>query len=158
QGGDYDLATAAGRMTARVVGAVARHESEHKSERLRAKMRELTEAGRMRGGYGTRPYGFNEYEKGTHQVTLRPAEAEVIKDMAERYLAGESWRGLQHDLNERGVPTVTGRPWNSSVIRGILRSPRIAGLRDHDGQLVEAPWPKIISPDQFRRLQDRLRA
>lgn len=28
-------------MTARVVGAVARHESEHKSERLRAKMLEL---------------------------------------------------------------------------------------------------------------------
>src|SRR5262245_33063122 len=37
QGGDYDLSMASGRMTARVVGAVARHESEHKSERLRRK-------------------------------------------------------------------------------------------------------------------------
>ena len=32
--GEYDLATATGRMSARVVGAVARHESEHKSERV----------------------------------------------------------------------------------------------------------------------------
>ncbi len=51
QGGDYVLSTASGRMTARVVGAVARHESEHKSERLRAKMRELVGAGRMTGGH-----------------------------------------------------------------------------------------------------------
>jgi Resolvase, N terminal domain len=39
QAGELDLATAAGRMTARVVGAVARHESEHKSERLKGATR-----------------------------------------------------------------------------------------------------------------------
>src|SRR5262245_34843096 len=33
--GDYDLTTPTGRMTARIVGAVARHESEHKSTRIR---------------------------------------------------------------------------------------------------------------------------
>src|SRR5262245_50374036 len=43
--GAYDLATPSGRMTARVVGAVARHESEHKSERIRRKHRELAEHG-----------------------------------------------------------------------------------------------------------------
>jgi DNA invertase Pin-like site-specific DNA recombinase len=32
QAGEYDLSTASGRMTARVVGAVSRHESEHKSD------------------------------------------------------------------------------------------------------------------------------
>ncbi|HYA01279.1 MAG TPA: recombinase family protein, partial [Candidatus Binatia bacterium] len=32
QGGDYDLTTSNGRLSARIVGAVARHESEHKSE------------------------------------------------------------------------------------------------------------------------------
>src|SRR5262249_41888399 len=46
QGGDYDLSTASGRMTARVVGAVARGESEHSAERVRRKMRELAENGR----------------------------------------------------------------------------------------------------------------
>ena len=38
--GEYDLGTATGRMCARVVGAVARHESERIGERLRAKARD----------------------------------------------------------------------------------------------------------------------
>jgi site-specific DNA recombinase len=43
--GEYDLATAAGRMTARVVGAVARHESEQKSERIRRQREQAAQAG-----------------------------------------------------------------------------------------------------------------
>jgi hypothetical protein len=36
QAGLWDLSTPSGRMTARILGAVAQHESEHKSERVRA--------------------------------------------------------------------------------------------------------------------------
>jgi DNA invertase Pin-like site-specific DNA recombinase len=53
--GEVDLSSASGRMTARVVGAVARHESEHKSERLRRKHVELAENGKVSGG-GRRPF------------------------------------------------------------------------------------------------------
>jgi site-specific DNA recombinase len=54
--GDVDLSTAHGRMTARIVGAVARHESEHKSERNRRKHLELAEKGLPSGGQ--RRYGY----------------------------------------------------------------------------------------------------
>ena len=43
--GAYDLTSPTGRMQARIVGNVARFESEHKSERLRRKMDELADAG-----------------------------------------------------------------------------------------------------------------
>ena len=52
--GAVDLSTPAGRMQARIVGSVARYESEHKSARLRSKHRELAEAGAVAGG-GCRP-------------------------------------------------------------------------------------------------------
>ena len=39
--GTYDLSTPAGRMTARVIGATARYESEHRAERVRAEHRQL---------------------------------------------------------------------------------------------------------------------
>ena len=74
QGGDYDLANASGRMTARIIGAVARHESEHKSERIRRKQLELAEAGKLSGG-GRRPYGYQ-----TDRMTVVEAEAAVIRD------------------------------------------------------------------------------
>lgn len=146
QGGAYDLSTASGRMTARVVGAVARHESEHKSERLRAKHRELALAGKQAGG-GTRPYGYQD-----DRVSIVPAEAEIVRELAARALAGASMRSLVTDLNDRGVPTVSGVPWRVQTLRRLLLAPRIAGLRQHQGQLlrteggkaVQAEWSGII--------------
>jgi site-specific DNA recombinase len=147
QGGEYDLTTAAGRMTARVVGAVARHESEHKSERQRAKAAELARLGLVAGG-GSRPYGFLD-----DRLTIDPAEAAVIRDAARRVLAGESVRGIVADLDQRGVPTVSGRPWTPHVLRRILIAPRTAGLRSHRGRVVaDAAWPAIVTRADHERL------
>src|SRR6266542_2506206 len=55
--GDVDLATDDGRFMARILGAVARKESDDKSRRIRRKAEEIALSGRVGGG-GTRPYGF----------------------------------------------------------------------------------------------------
>lgn len=139
QAGDLDLSTASGRMTARIVGAVARHESEHKAERQKRKHAELARAGKVGGG-GTRPFGFE-----ADRITVRPVEAEVIRQVARRLAAGETIRGLCADLDARGVATVTGRPWAPFTLRRIITSPRIAGLREHRGEVVaDAVWPAIV--------------
>ena len=146
QGGEYDLSTASGRMTARVVGAVARHESEHKAERQRAKMLELARAGKSGGG--RRPYGFE-----ADRVTIVPAEADEIRGASRRVLAGESLRSITLDLVERQVPTASGAPWSTGVLRRILISPRVAGLRSHQGRVVgDAVWPAVIDRADHERL------
>ncbi len=55
-GGDYDLTTPEGRFTARIVGAVARKDSEDRSRRVRRKYLEAAEQGRPAGqlGWGLR--------------------------------------------------------------------------------------------------------
>src|SRR5687767_13997920 len=55
--GDVDLGTDDGRFMARILGAVARKESDDKSRRIRRKALELAQAGKIGGG-GTRPYGY----------------------------------------------------------------------------------------------------
>src|SRR5919202_2162546 len=72
-GGDYDLTTPEGRFTARIVGAVARKESEDRSRRVRRKHLELAEQGRPAGqlGWGVR----NEHER------------TLVRKAAERVLA-----------------------------------------------------------------------
>jgi DNA invertase Pin-like site-specific DNA recombinase len=154
QSGEYDLATASGRMTARVVGAVARHESEHKSARLRRKHLELAEAGKLSGGGGQRdaihrPFGYD-----VDRVHVVVHEAKIIRDLARRVLAGETLRGVTADLNRRGVPTVNGAPWSTVVVRRMLVAPRWAGLREHRdlAQPVKAVWPAIIEAESHRRL------
>jgi site-specific DNA recombinase len=77
---------------------------------------------------------------------LEPAEAEAIKEAATRVLRGESLRSIAMDWNERGIKTLGGRKWQGSLIRRVLMSPRIAGLKDHRGEIVgEATWPEISS-------------
>lgn len=150
QAGDLDLSTASGRMTARIVGAVSRHESEHKSERHRRKHLELAAAGKTNGG-GWRPFGYEP-----DRLTIRPDEAAIIRELAERVLSGDSIRGLLADLNRRGIATTTGKPWGTSTMRRLLMSPRIAGLREHRGEIAApAVWPAIIdraTSEALRRL------
>jgi site-specific DNA recombinase len=147
--GDYDLSTSSGRLTARVVGSVARHESEEKSERVKLKMSEIAKAGKFHGG-GYRRYGFE-----IDGVTVRPEEAEVIRTMARRVAEGCGLRRLQAELAADGINSATGKTWNFSVIRRVLTNPRIAGLSHYRGEVVgEAEWPAIVD----RRTFDEVRA
>jgi site-specific DNA recombinase len=147
--GDYDLSTPTGRMVARIVGATARQESEHKSERNRRKARELAEAGKLTGG-GTRPFGYED-----DRVTIRDDEADLIREATARLLGGEGLRSVARDWHDRGILTPTGKPWKLSPLRRLLMSARISGRREHHGVIAgPAVWPGIITPAQ----SDRLRA
>jgi len=160
--GDVDLATPTGRMVARILGATARQEAEHKGERQKRQRRQSAEAGKPNGG-GTRPYGYQE-----DRVSVVPAEAAVIRETAERALMGESLSSIARDLAARGITTPAGGHWQPRTLRRLLASARISGRREHTprpsgdngtrpllGDIVaEAVWPAIISVEQ----SDRLRA
>jgi site-specific DNA recombinase len=145
--GEHDLGTPEGRLYARILGAVARAESEHKSRRIRRKMLEVAKAGKpMMGGY--RPYGYAD-----DRVTVVPHEASVIRDASRRLLAGESLRSVCLDLNARGERTTRDTVWTQRVLKRVLIRPRNAGLREHpEVGNVKATWPAILSDDEWKRL------
>lgn len=146
--GVVDLSTPAGRMVARQLGAVARYESEHKADRQRRKHLELAQSGAWAGG-GTRPFGFE-----ADRTTIRPDEAQIIREVATRLLAGESLRGLCTDLQARGITTPTGNSWSQTPLKRMLYSARISGQREHHRQIVaQARWPAIITPQQTTQIR-----
>lgn len=146
--GQYDLSTHSGQMVARILGATARYESDHKSMRIRRKHLELAAAGTGRGG-GTRPFGFD-----ADRLTVNATEADVVREAARRVLAGEGLITVARDLNDRGISTSTGGAWSSFSLRRMLLSGRIAGMREHHGKVVaKAVWPAIITEDQHRALR-----
>ena len=57
--GYWDLSNPSGKLVARNLGAVARYESEHKSERITRKMAERAQEGKAPAG-GARPTGTSE--------------------------------------------------------------------------------------------------
>ena len=133
-GGDYDLTTPDGRFTARIVGAVARKESEDRSRRVRRKHLELAERGKPSGQLG---WGVRD-----------DAERELVREAARRVLVGQGLMTIARDWNARGVPGATDRPWTAPTLRKALLSARVAGLREHGtdpsgkvlGSLTPATW------------------
>jgi site-specific DNA recombinase len=146
--GDIDLTTADGQFQARILGAVAKKESDDKSRRIRRKHEEIAASGKVSGG-GSRPYGYE-----ADKVTLRPAEAAIVAECARRLLAGEPVRSIARDLNERGVPSAGGGKWAPQSLRRMLAAPRISGQRAHHGEIVAtAEWPGIISVEDGAQIR-----
>jgi site-specific DNA recombinase len=161
-GGVLDLATHAGGFLGMMNTAVAWGESKLRSDRVKAAVQRNAGAGKRTGG-GSRPFGYKiirhdlgEGARRRYRIIgeeIEPAEAEAIKEAATRVLRGESIRSIAFDFNDRGVKPVGGGRWAGSTLRRMLVSPRIAGLREHNGEVVgKAVWPAIID----RATHDRL--
>lgn len=145
--GDLNLGNGDGLLIARLMAAVAANESDGKSRRSKRKMLELAQAGKPSGG-GPRPFGFRP-----DRITHDEAEAAVIRDLAARLLAGEPLVSLTQWLQDNDVHTVMGKQWRTVTVRNLLKSPRIAGLREHQGQVIgKAVWPGIISEADHARI------
>ena len=151
--GRTDLSTPEGQTMARIEGAIARRESDGKSRRIRRKAAQLAQEGKVGGG-GHRPFGFE-----ADRVTICESEAALIRDAAKRLLAGEAQGSILRDWEARGVETPTGKTkWAPSVFRRMMRSARIAGIREHRGEEVgSAEWDSIIDEATHRRLLERLK-
>jgi len=146
--GDINLASGDGRFHARILGAMARKSSDDLSRRIKRKQLELAQAG-MPGGGGTRPYGYRP-----DRLTVEPTEAAVIREAAARVIAGASPRAVAVELNDRGIRTVTGRPWTVQVLRRMLVSGRLSGQRELHGEIIAAGrWEPILTPAETARLR-----
>lgn len=146
--GDVDLSNHDGRFMARILGAVARKESDDKSRRITRKHLELAMAGRQSGG-GSRAYGYREDRR-----TIEPIEAAAVREAAGRVRAGDSLRALATDWNARGIETVSGKPWSVQVLRRMLMSPRLSGQRAYHGEIVaQGDWEPILTRDETTQLR-----
>jgi site-specific DNA recombinase len=142
--GPIDLATPAGRMVARQLGAVGRYEVEHMVERQQRARLQAATSGKWGGG--RRPYGY-----APDGVTVVDAEAETLQWAAGQVLAGRALNAIVADLNARGTTTSTGRAWRPTELQRVLVRPRNAGLMVHRGQVVgPAGWPPILDEATWR--------
>jgi recombinase len=127
-------------------------------------------AGKRTGG-GSRPFGYkiNRQDLGEGAPRrwrivgeeLEPAEADAVREAVSRVLRGESLRSIAFDFNKRGIKPGGEKKngeskidkWQGSTLRRVLLSPRIAGLREHNGEVVgKAVWPAIIDEATHDRL------
>jgi site-specific DNA recombinase len=156
--GEHDLSTSGGRLHFRIKGAIARHESEHRAERVALKHSELRAAGKYWGGqrgFGHKVVPIIVDSRVRYRLELHDEEADLIRQAAQHVRRGGSLSAVVRAWSTRRPPVrrARGRLWDSQRLRELLISPRIAGLRQNGNELVEADWPAIISRDEWEQLR-----
>ncbi len=145
--GELDLATPSGRAVARTLGAWARFEVEHKSERTKRAQLQAAQAGKWLGGQ--RPFGWRFVSDGA--PIIDPLEGDAIRTACDLLLAGASLGSVVARLSAAGVTTATGGPWNYTSVRQVLSRARNAGLSTWHGEVVgTSTFPPIVSEDTWR--------
>ena len=148
-----DTSAPSGEVVFELFASMAALESRTKSDRITAWHGERAERG-LPGGGGHRPFGYE-----ADKVTVRPDEAALIRDAADRVVHGASLRSIVKGWHDQGITTTVGKPWTTNSLRRLLISPRIAGMRERNGVVVaEGAWDEIIDMETHERVRAQLLA
>ena len=79
-------------------------------------------------------------------IVPSPNEAETVRYIYTRYLAGASFQCLANELNQKVLPYHTGKSWNKNMVARILEDSRYVGAD---------LYPPIISAKQLQAVQER---
>lgn len=127
--GDVDMATAAGRMVAGLIGVVAKYESEHKAENIAKAAKARAYAGKKMGG--PRCFGYEDDEE-----TPRWSEAIEIANGVRLVLKGGTVSSQVTSLNRRKVTTTRGHEWTLTDWTRCLTRPRHAGIKTYHSEEI----------------------
>lgn len=166
QAGTIDLSSPSGRMTARILGAVARQESEHKGHRVAAARQQKAKAGEWGGGI--RPFGWGvptgetktKVDRKTGEEIevpvldmnkLVPEEAAAIETGTDMIVSGGSLYGWVKWLTDKGLTTTRGNPIGHQEARDMLLRARNAGIAVYQGQEIgTGAWEPIVDEGRYR--------
>lgn len=152
QSGEIDLSTPAGQMTARIVGAVARHEIDHARKRMKSAHAQAAERG---SAHGRIPFGYRAVRDDAGRVIERvpdESEARLVREAVDQVLAGRSLFALVREWNGRGLVTRGGGRWTASNLGQMIVRPTYAGFRSHRGVTTKGGWEPIVTGGEHERL------
>lgn len=157
-----------------IYGSVAQSESENISANVRWGKAQSAKEGNVSFQYKH----FLGYRKGVDgKPEIVPEEAEIVRLIYDRFLAGDSFIGIIKHLEEMGIPSPGGKSaWYSSTIQSILSNEKYKGdavinktyidnciskkVKVNHGErpkyYVENNHPAIIDAGTFGRVQAEL--
>ncbi|WP_166344934.1 recombinase family protein [Phytoactinopolyspora limicola] len=161
--GTRDLNSEDDRFILRIEAAQACRSSADTSRRVKRGWAARAQRGEPIGG-GKRPFGWGvpsgktgKTGKPIYDTTQQvPGEASVLREAADRLMAGQSQGGIVAWMNEVSR-TSQGALWTPKSLKNLMQSPRIAGLIEHGGQLHEAAWEPLLSVEEWEDVKAILR-
>lgn len=116
-----DGTTAAGRMMFQMLCVLAEFERNLIAERTSSALQHKKQSGQKFSGIT--PYGFEAIEGRLVEVR---AEADVVAEIQADRAAGKTLQAICDGLNDRGIPTKTGKQWQPATIHLLLKRSALA--------------------------------
>lgn len=149
----FDTSTPNGKFALTMFAAMAELEASTITERVMSgKTQKASE-----GGYnGSRcPLGY-KYENGA--FTVDSSAAYWVREIFNRFIAGQGLSRIADDLNAAGAVTAKGGQWYAGTVRYVLQNGFYAGLSQWDGVEVDGDHPTIISRELYEQAHGRLQS
>ena len=97
------------------------------------------------------PYGYKRGDDG--KFAIREDQAEVVREIFEKFRSGWAYADIANELNRRGLKTVLGNAWNKGSFHSMLRNEMYTGVYLYKEVRVEGGAPAIISKNDFQEVQ-----
>ena len=142
-------------------------ESEKTAQRVRRGKESSAQAGRPAS---SSPYGYRRiYDQVSRQLlqqqpdewdgngrALEDSPAWIVREIFERYAAGDGTIAITRDLNRRGIPASGGGRWAVTSVLMIAKNPAYISRRVHQGEVlkdVKGTWPPLVDEETFWAVQ-----
>ena len=139
---------ASGILMEAVLEGMAEYYSVELSQKIKRGM-ELTAQKCEFTGSGV-PLGYKIVDK---KYAVNEDEAPIVKRIFEMYLAGKTMADIIRYLNENGVKTSKGNPYNKNSIRRIITNRKYLGIYIYCDIEVPGGIPQIIDSTSFEQAQ-----
>jgi hypothetical protein len=128
--------------------------SRTRSQRVKESMLSRAASGKA---LGRPPFGYRIGPEGTLEVV--PKEADVVQLIYRLYTSDDmGFRLIAAHLNDRGITTRRGSPWNVVTVRDVLRNPVHTGTYARFGLRLPRVHEPTIDAEIFKQAQDRMRS
>ena len=150
-----DTSNALGRFVVDMIQRIAQLESEQIGERTYVGMREKAEtldtsdSPKRTMGFNP-PYGY-VIEEGS--LVAVDDELDTVTAIFRSYMEGSSMDAICRALNDAGIHTRRGNPWNKYNLRNILHNPVYAGYMRWEDLLLKHEAGTAVSPEEYNDVQ-----
>lgn len=151
----FNTTTSMGRLTLNVLLSFAQFEREVTGERIRDKLAASKKKGMWMGGFV--PFGYQAKER---KLLINPTEAELVRQIFERYNVLGNVRYLKKEFDERGI---TRKHWRGNQTRfsrgglyNMLRNPIYVGEIAHKDVIYPGLHEAIVDRALWDSVQSKL--
>ena len=129
---------------------MAEYYSAELSQKVRRGLNESRQKGLFTGG--TIPYGYKVENK---RIVVNEEEAQIVRQIFDRYAGGEQMKRIIQDLNDKGI-TIRGRRFAKTTTHRLLTCEKYIGIYRYGNEVFYNTYPAIVSADVFNIIKEKI--